>query len=225
MWLLTNTCWTWANDVSLLQRGHFYPEFHLTKYPPSTQLWWGHTCSAVSSSGLPTARETWTVQRESKKGPQRCCSGWSIIPIRKVWETWGCSAWGEGGYGTISININTWRKGAGIIEPGPFQWCPVTPRHKAIHTKQKTRDSLWISWDLFFYCEHWSRLHKEVGESPSLETVKWPLDMVLGNWLHLALFEQRSLPTSAILWVCDSVTTGKYQCTRAKLLAGFCLFW
>jgi len=31
--------------------------------------------------------------------------------------------------------------------------------------------------------KHWHRLHKEVVESPALETVKSHLDTVLGNWL------------------------------------------
>ena len=54
--------------------------------------------------------------------------------------------------------------------------------------------------------EHWHRLPRGVVESPSMEIFKSRLDMVQGNWLHMALLEQRvgpddlqrSLPTSAI---------------------------
>jgi len=39
--------------------------------------------------------------------------------------------------------------------------------------------------------EHWHRLLREVVESPSLEILKNCLGMVLGNWLQVALPEQR----------------------------------
>ena len=35
---------------------------------PSAQHWWGHTCSAGSTSGLPSMRETWTYWRSPAKG-------------------------------------------------------------------------------------------------------------------------------------------------------------
>lgn len=56
--------------MPLLQRADFILSFIRQNTLPSTQLWWGHTwiASPVSSSELPTARETWTAQRESKKG-------------------------------------------------------------------------------------------------------------------------------------------------------------
>ena len=38
--------------------------------------------------------------------------------------------------------------------------------------------------------QHWHRLSGEVVESPSLEIFKSCLDMVLGNWLLVALLEQ-----------------------------------
>jgi len=55
--------------------------------------------------------------------------------------------------------------------------------------------------------KHWHRLPREDVKSPSPEILKSHLDMVLGNWVWVALLEwwdgqddlQRSLPTSAIL--------------------------
>ena len=55
--------------------------------------------------------------------------------------------------------------------------------------------------------KQWNRLPREFVESPSLEIHKKHLNMILGNWLQVALFEQgvglddlqRSLPISTIL--------------------------
>jgi len=55
--------------------------------------------------------------------------------------------------------------------------------------------------------EHWHRLHREVVESPSLETFQTPLDTVLCSLLWVTLLgqgvglgdPQRSLPTPTIL--------------------------
>ena len=40
--------------------------------------------------------------------------------------------------------------------------------------------------------KHWNRLPGQVVESPSVETLKTQLDMVLGNLLQLTLLEQWS---------------------------------
>lgn len=55
--------------------------------------------------------------------------------------------------------------------------------------------------------EHWHMLPKEAMESPSLESFKSHLNIVWGNWIHVALLEQavgsdnlqRFLSTSTIL--------------------------
>ena len=40
--------------------------------------------------------------------------------------------------------------------------------------------------------EHWHRLPREIMETPSVEILNSRLDMVLGNWLWVALLEQGS---------------------------------
>ena len=66
---------------------------------PSTQHWWGHTCSTVFSSGLPSTRQMWTYWRESREEPLRRLRDWSICPMRKGWESWDSSAWRREGSG------------------------------------------------------------------------------------------------------------------------------
>ena len=42
--------------------------------------------------------------------------------------------------------------------------------------------------------EHWHRLSGDVVQPPPLETLRFHLDTVLGNWLWLTLLEQRDGP-------------------------------
>ena len=51
--------------------------------------------------------------------------------------------------GISSMYTNTWKEGAKRMEPGSFQWCPVTGQ-EAMGTHRHTGDSLWT----LFYCEH-----------------------------------------------------------------------
>lgn len=84
-------------------------------------------------------RERHGQSRGSPKRVTRGYSGWSTCPVRKVWQTWDCSAWGAGAYWAVSIHRNTWREGAGNSEPGPFQCCPVTPFSAAQDKRQYTQ--------------------------------------------------------------------------------------
>lgn len=57
---------------------------------PSAQQRWGHTCSAASSSGLPSTRKAWDYWGESSKGPWKWQRDWNTSPARKGWEVWDC---------------------------------------------------------------------------------------------------------------------------------------
>ena len=59
---------------------------------PSIWHWWGHTWSPASSSGLLSARETWTYWSQSCEGPQRWWRDCSTSPMRNGWESWDCLA-------------------------------------------------------------------------------------------------------------------------------------
>lgn len=60
------------------------------------------------------------------------------------------------------------------------------------HRLQHRRICLSISKQFFTVrvTEHWTRLPREVVKFPSFEIFKSYLDVVLGNWLGVALLEQ-----------------------------------
>ena len=46
----------------------------------------------------------------SRGGPQKWSGVWSTSPVRKGWESWGCSAWRSEGCGeTLEQPASTWR--------------------------------------------------------------------------------------------------------------------
>lgn len=49
----------------------------------SAQHWWGHNWSTMSSSGLPSRRETWNYWKEPNNGPQND-QGTGVTPMWKV---------------------------------------------------------------------------------------------------------------------------------------------
>jgi len=70
-------------------------------------------------------------------------------------------------------------------EPGSFHWFPVTGP-EAMDTNLTAGGFISTSGNTFFtmrVTEHWYRLPTEAVDSPSLETPKSHLDMVLVNWL------------------------------------------
>jgi len=64
---------------------------------PSTLLWWDPTWSPASSSGALSTGKTWTCWSGSRGGLQKRSEGWSTSPMRKGWESWGCSNWRRAG--------------------------------------------------------------------------------------------------------------------------------
>lgn len=59
---------------------------------PSTQHCWSHTWRARSCSALPSTRVMQSYWGESNEGPRRWSRDWSILPVRRGWERWDCSA-------------------------------------------------------------------------------------------------------------------------------------
>jgi len=57
------------------------------------------TWSTASSSGAPNTRRTWTCWSGARGGAQKRSKDWSTAPMRKGWESWGCSAWRSEGCG------------------------------------------------------------------------------------------------------------------------------
>jgi len=80
------------------------------------------------------------------------------------------------------------------LEAGSFHWCSVT----GVLREQEATDTSWNTEGSknirkLLHCEgDWAlaRVAREVVESPSLEIFKSHPDIVLGNWIYLALLEQ-----------------------------------
>ena len=150
----------WSRDVPLQQRrltvspaasGKTLPAGQGRWSCPAAQHWWGHTWSAGSNSGLPSASETWTYWRESNEGTQGWLRDWSISPTKKGWRSWERLAWRRAGStGPSSMCVHTWREGASRTEPVSFQWHPVTAP-EAMGTHWDTGGSLQTSGVL--HCE------------------------------------------------------------------------
>jgi len=76
-----------------------------------------------------------------KSPAKRWWGAWSIFLMRKVWETWNCSAWRRGDWKEIlSVLLNIWRARIKWMGPGCFQLCPVT---KGKGQKLKLGSSIW----------------------------------------------------------------------------------
>ena len=59
---------------------------------PSTLLWRNPTWSSASSSGALSTGKTGNCWSGSRQGPQKLSEGWNTSPVRKGWESCGCSA-------------------------------------------------------------------------------------------------------------------------------------
>ena len=104
---------TWeANNRCLWQRQRVVPWAALGVLPAgwgrwafsSTQHQWGHTWSAVSSSGLLHTWESGMYLRQSREWLWRWWRDQSISPMGKGWESWDYSAWRrEGSEGHINV--------------------------------------------------------------------------------------------------------------------------
>lgn len=77
---------------------------------PSTQSWWGHSWSAVSSPAFLTTRETRSCCRDSSGGQQRWLKEWSISLTRKERELSLSSFRKHNWEGTLSILTSIWRR-------------------------------------------------------------------------------------------------------------------
>ena len=66
---------------------------------PSTLLWWDPARSLMSSSGALSTGKTWTCWSRSRGGQDKSSEAWNPSPVRKGWESQGCSAWRREGSG------------------------------------------------------------------------------------------------------------------------------
>ena len=101
---------------------------------PSAQHWWGHTWSTVSSPGLLSTRETWTCWRESSEGPWRWLSSCSIFDMRRSWERWDCSAFGEEKAEEVLSHVDKCLvEGVKKMDPGLFFFLTIGTEAVPLH--------------------------------------------------------------------------------------------
>ena len=230
--LQKKTCgslWTpsWTNNVPLWQRQPAVSWGTLEEALPGgwgrwsflcSLHWWGHTWSTVSSLGLPSTSEIWSYWRESSKGPWRWLRDWSISPMRKGRESSDCAAWKREDLRAASSSMckNIWREGVKKMEPGYFQWCPVTGA-QAVGTHWNAGGSVWTSGNTFLLCErlttgmgcperlrslHPWRYSKATGHGPGQPALggpawAWGLDKMASR----GPFQPQPFRNPVILWV------------------------
>lgn len=71
-------------------------------------------------------RQTWAYWKKSNKEPPRCWRAWSTSPLRRRWESWGCSAWGEEAQGGAHPHPQTPEGRAQRTEMGTWGWAPCS---------------------------------------------------------------------------------------------------
>ena len=66
----------------------------------------------VSSSGTQSSTGwTQTCWSRSREKPQKWSKGWMICPVRKGWESWGCSGWSRGACGDTLLRPSSTCRG------------------------------------------------------------------------------------------------------------------
>lgn len=124
--------------------------------------------------------------------------------------------------GVLPMSVNTWEEAAKrTFRERLIKLMALTESTWALGTNWNTGISLWTSGNPFiivWVTEHWHKLPREFLESPSLESLKSHLGMVLGNEFYLALLEwghwtrrPQKVPShvchSVILWLSWSLWT------------------
>lgn len=124
---------------------------------PSSQHWWGHTWSTVSSSGFPSAKEIWTYWKESNKGPplrwwkeclfyEECLKNLGLFVLKK-WRLRGNLV---SAYKYLKGSCKD--KWARLFS---YHQCPVISQ-EAMDTNWNTGGFIWISGNTTAWVtEHW----------------------------------------------------------------------
>jgi len=137
----------------------------------ATQHWWDHTWGTVTSSGLTDMRHMDVLETACEKamkvvkGLEHLSCGERLM--KGTVQPGEEEAWQD----LFNISIKTWREGANRMEPGAFQWRPVT----GPEAKQNAGTSRNI---VHCVVKRWHRLPGNTLESPSLAIFRSHLDIV-----------------------------------------------
>jgi len=150
---------------------------------PSTLLWWAPTWSPASSSGALSTGKTWSCCSRSRGGPQKRSEGWSTSPVKKGWESWGCSAWRREAAGRPCCGL--------LVPEGAYKEAGEGHFTRACSDRTKSSGFKlkegWFRSDerkKFFtlrVVRHWHRLPREAVATPSLAVFKARLVEALRN--------------------------------------------
>ena len=119
-----------------------------------------------------------------KEWSHKWSEGWNTSPMRKGWDSWGCSAWRrEASEETLLPSSSTWRWLIRKLERDFLQGHIVKEQGVLDLNWKKDRFRLDIRKKFFTLrvVRHWTRLPREAVAAPSLAVLKVRLDGALSN--------------------------------------------
>ena len=142
-------------------------------------LWQDPTC-VLCPSLEPSVQKGRDLLERVKRRPQKWSEGWSTPPMRKGWESWGCSAWRrEGSTETLLQPSSTHRGACKTVGQWPFtRACSDRRRGNGVK-EDRFRLDIGKKFFALSMVRHWNGLPREAVAAFSLTVFKARLDGAL----------------------------------------------